>query len=382
MKKRLLLLVVLLFCMFTLTSCLTVDHIMVEVGQGLKNVTDHESYCIETEIYLNNPEETRDEFAEPNAKFILTVDGNKNKYEITLGSVSYTYYVVYDEEGYGTLIFNANPFMIDDTLWLSQQTVIEAPNNEQLLDIDSEYFDLEEDVYTLNEAGQQNIMDWLSDIYPFEEYVDINLNEQSVTKVFVDCDYVRQIKSNLVILDFVEEGQLYEADLEISFTRFDEAVVTLPRDYVSVDEFVTSIQEACEEFISDVRESIVETLEGLGEEFLDELLNMELEALEQVKDIVAEIVGEYEGAYDLIEDLLDYVAEYVEIDGLFMEILEHVLSEYDGIFDGYEDIFDAIEDELIDDVELLYDLFVEFVTEYEEEIYSFIVDKIMELLGL
>ena len=54
MKKKGLL-ITLLFLMFTLTSCLIQDHIMVEVGQGLKNVTENNSYCIETDIYLNNP---------------------------------------------------------------------------------------------------------------------------------------------------------------------------------------------------------------------------------------------------------------------------------------------------------------------------------------
>ena len=72
MKKKILLLV-LCALMFTLTGCLIQDHIMISVGEGLKVITEQESYCVETEIYLNNPEETRDENALPDGYYIVTV---------------------------------------------------------------------------------------------------------------------------------------------------------------------------------------------------------------------------------------------------------------------------------------------------------------------
>lgn len=382
MKKKLLV-ITLLFFMFTLTSCLIQDHIMVEVGQGLKNITEHDSYCIETDIYLNNPEETRDENAEPNGKYVITVDGTNTKHELVLGSLSYTYYTYVNEYGQTLMVYNANPFdPAQGTLWLSAETGVfdYEPDYDFLLEIDPMYFDLEEDVYTLNELGKENIKEWVENLIGENPYLSVNFNEQSTTKIYVDTEYVHAIKTNMVLLDFTNQEQIYEADLDISFTRFGEAIVTLPEDVMPLREFVLGMLSAVENGIEQIRQELIIAIKDLGDEFFDKLLNMEKDAMEQVKAILHEVLGNYSDLFDVIEGYLGELSQYVEIEGLLMELLEQVLEEYQGELENIEDLLDALQAQFEEEFEQLVVLFETLIEEYEEEIINAIIEKILELL--
>ena len=49
---------------------------------------------------------------------------------------------------------------------------------------DLEYFDLEDDVYTLNEKGEAKIQEWLESLIDENPYINLNFNDQSTTKIF------------------------------------------------------------------------------------------------------------------------------------------------------------------------------------------------------
>lgn len=384
MKKKGLL-ITLLFLMFTLTSCLIQDHIMVEVGQGLKNVTENNSYCIETDIYLNNPEETRDENAEPNGKYVVTIDGTKTKYELVLGSFNYTYYTYVNEFGQTLMVFNANPFdVVQGTIWLSAETGVfdYEPDFDYLLDIDPEYFDLEEDVYTLNEKGKENIEEWVKSLIGENPYLGVNFNSESTTKIYVDTQYVNAIKTNMVLLDFKNQEEMYEADLDISFTRFNEAIVTLPLEIITVNEFVSNIQHVFEMGIEDIRRAIVDAVVGLGDDFFDNLLNMEKEAMDQLKALLHDILADYTDILDVIDEYFGELSQYVQIEGILVEIIENVLEDYKDELENIEDVLDKFQQQLEEEAEHLFNLFESLVEEYEEEIANAIIEKLMELLGL
>lgn len=385
MKKKILLLV-LCALMFTLTGCLIQDHIMIPVGEGLKVITEQESYCVETEIYLNNPEETRDENALPDGYYIVTVDGDKTKHELNFGSFSYTYYTYVDRYGFETMIFNANPFdAAQGTLWLSTETgysVEDEGKFDFLLEIEDEYFDLEDDVYTLNEKGEANIKEWLESLIGENPYINLNFNEQSTTKIYVDYQRVHEIKTNMVLLDFVDQEKIYQADLEISFTRLNEAIVNLPVDVMSVEEYTMFIQESFEMGITEMREAIVEAVQALGEDFFDSLLNMEEEAMQQLIDILHDVMGDYDAFVEVIEEYLGELAKYVEIDGIAMELLEEVLKEFEGELDDIETVLNKLQEKLEEEVDLLIKLFKEFVEEYEEEIVNELIEELLKRLGL
>ena len=385
MKKKILLLV-LCALMFTLTGCLIQDHIMIPVGEGLKVITEQESYCVETEIYLNNPEETRDENALPDGYYIVTVDGDKTKHELSFGSFSYTYYTYVDQNGFETMIFNANPFdATQGTLWLSNITgypMDEEDKFDFLLEIEDEYFDLEDDVYTLNEKGEAKIQEWLESIIDENPYINLNFNDQSTTKIYVDYQRVHEIKTNMVLLDFVNQEKLYQADLEISFTRLNEAIVNLPVDVMTVEEYVMLVQEAFEMGVTEVREAIVAAVQALGEDFFDSILNMEEDAMQQLIDILHEVMGDYDAFVEVIEEYLGELAKYVEIDGIIMVLLEEVLEEFEGQLDDIEDLLNKLQDNFEQEIEVLLGLFKELIEEHEEEIVNEIIEEVLKRLGL
>ena len=186
----------------------------------------------------------------------------------------------------------------------------------------------------------------------------------------------------MVLLDFVDQEKIYQADLEISFTRLNEAIVNLPVDVMSVEEYTMLIQESFEMGITEMREAIVEAVQALGEGFFDSLLNMEEEAMQQLIDILHDVMGDYDAFVEVIEEYLGELAKYVEIDGIVMELLEEVLKEFEGELDDIETVLNKLQENLEEEVDLLIKLFKEFVEEYEEEIVNELIEELLKRLGL